>query len=712
MKQKHNNVSRETFRINRNYYVDIKSFLLEIDGKYKKCYQRKRHKKGFYYYNIPCAFDIETTSFYNEGEKQAIMYIWQFAFNGSVIIGRTWDDFIKLLNAISEKFNISLDCRLIVYVHNLQYEFQFMRKYFKWENVFAVDNRKPIKCCTVAGIEFRDSYILSGYSLEKTGEQLHKYKVSKLVGNLDYSIIRTAKTELTKEEIDYCINDVLVVSAYIQEQIEQYGNILKIPLTNTGRVRNYCRDRCYGKGDKDKTQYYNYKKLMKALQLDVNEYKLLSNAFMGGFTHANANKVNKVLYNVSSYDFTSSYPAVMLLEQYPMGKGIYKNTFKNWNEYLSYDKEYCLVFDLLLEGVSLKVQADTPISSSKCRILENPVINNGRVASADKLLISCTNVDLQVYLAFYNIEHLSITNCYCYVKDYLPTPMLKAILDLYKQKTELKGVESKAVEYLHSKGMINSCYGMMVTSITRPEISYNDDWEIDKNIDIEKAISDYNADRKRFLFYPWGIFVTAYARRNLFSAILECGNDYCYSDTDSVKILNRENHLNYFNAYNEKILLKIKACCKVNNLDEKYFSPQTIKGKIKTIGVWDYEGTYTMFKTLGAKRYLYVDDNKLHATIAGTGKQKAVEYLMKKYKTYDKIFSAFKTGLIIPENYTGKLTHTYIDETMEGDIIDCDGNFYHYKQLSGIHLEKTTFKLSLTELFLKYIAGVENEYRL
>lgn len=713
MKQKHNNVSRETFKLNEHYYTDINSFLLEIDGKYKRVYQRKRHKKGYYYYNVPCAFDIETSSFYVNNEKQAIMYIWQFAFNGSVIIGRTWDDFIKLLNAISEKFNITIDNRLIIYVHNLSYEFQFMRKYLEWENVFAVDNRKPIKCCTVSGIEFRDSYILSGYSLEKTGEQLHKYKVSKLVGNLDYDIIRTPKTHLTKDEISYCINDVLVVSAYIQEQIEQYGNILKVPLTNTGRVRTYCRNRCFGKGNKDKTQYYAYKKLMKALQLNSKEYELLANAFMGGFTHANANKVNRILYDVSSYDFTSSYPAVMLLEQYPMGKGIYKNTFKSWDEYKQYNTTYCMVFDLLLEGVSLKVQADTPISSSKCRILENPVINNGRVASADKLLISCTNVDLDVYLAFYNIEHLSITNCYCYIKDYLPKPILQAILDLYKQKTELKGVENMEVEYLHSKGMINSCYGMMVTSITRPDYNYNNgEWEIDKNIDIEKAIADYNGDKNRFLFYPWGIFVTAYARRNLFSAILECGNDYCYSDTDSVKILNRENHLTYFDAYNNKIIQKIKKCCKENDLDENYFSPKTIKGVIKTIGIWDYEGTYTMFKTLGAKRYLYVDDDKLHATIAGTGKQKAVEYLISKYKTYDKIFKAFTTGLEIPENYTGKLTHTYIDDTMEGDILDIDGNLYHYKQLSGIHLEKTTFKLSLTEMFLKYIMGVQDEYRL
>lgn len=705
-------VSREVFKLDNNYYTNTDTFILDIKGKYKKVYQKKKKGKGYYVYNTPCAFDIETTSFYEGDEKRAIMYIWQFCFNGKVLIGRTWNDFIYFLNKLTETFNLSQDCRLLVYVHNLQYEFQFMRKWLQWQSVFAVDNRKPVKACTVTGIEFRDSYILSGYSLEKTGEQLHKYQVQKLVGNLDYYKKRNPKTELTHDEILYCINDVLVVSAYIQEQIEQYGNILKIPLTNTGRVRTYCRNRCYGKGDKDKTQYYNYRKLMKSLQLTVDEYEILKRAFQGGFTHANATKVGEVLTEVASYDFTSSYPAVMLLEKYPMGKGTRKGTFKNWDEYIQYDNRYCMVFDLMLEGVTPKILADNPISSSKCCVLENAVINNGRVVSCDRLTTSCTNIDFKVYMNFYNIEHASISNCYVYVKDYLPKPLLQSILDLYSAKTQLKGVDGKEVEYLHSKGMLNSCYGMMVTDITRPEIEYIDDWEIDNNIDKVKSIDDYNKSKNRFLFYPWGIFVTSYARRNLFSAIKECQNDYCYSDTDSVKIINAKDHTEYFNNYNNMILKKIKDSANINNLDENQYRPKTIKGVEKVIGVWDYEGTYSMFKTLGAKRYIYVDNDKLHVTIAGTGKQKAVAWFEETYKSFDNIFKAFKNGMVIPENYTGKLTHTYIDDEIEGDLLDYQGNIYHYKELSSIHMEQTSFTMSLADLFIKFLLGVKHEYRL
>lgn len=51
------------------------------------------------YYNIPAAFDIEVTSWY-EGEqkgenKRAMMYCWQFGIGNLVTIGRTWDEFKK-----------------------------------------------------------------------------------------------------------------------------------------------------------------------------------------------------------------------------------------------------------------------------------------------------------------------------------------------------------------------------------------------------------------------------------------------------------------------------------------------------------------------------------------------------------------------------------------------------------------------------------------
>lgn len=203
--------------------------------------------KRISYYNMACAFDIETTSIteFSNQNKSAIMYVWQLSIDNHYIIGRTWKEFLFVYNKIVEYFNTNEKTRLIIYVHNLSFEFQFFRKYFQWSKIFSLDKRKPIQAITTDGIEFRCSYLLSGFSLEKLGDQLVKYKANKKVGDIDYKLPRHCKTPLTDKEIGYCIGDVEVVTNYIKECIEKDGDISKIPLTKTGYVRNYCREHCF-----------------------------------------------------------------------------------------------------------------------------------------------------------------------------------------------------------------------------------------------------------------------------------------------------------------------------------------------------------------------------------------------------------------------------------------------------------------------------------
>lgn len=174
---------------------------------------------------------------------------------------------------------------LFVYVHNLSYEFQFLRKWFEWQRVFSIDLRKPIYAITTGNIEFRCSYLLSGYSLAKLGEQLMKYKCAKAVGDLDYQQIRHSETPLTDAEIHYCINDIKVVMCYIQERIEESKGITHIPITKTGFVRKYCRAHCLReKSDAGKTvPNWDYVNLMQELQITgMNEFNMLQRAFAGG----------------------------------------------------------------------------------------------------------------------------------------------------------------------------------------------------------------------------------------------------------------------------------------------------------------------------------------------------------------------------------------------------------------------------------------------
>ena len=57
---------------------------------YKKHKNKETGKmESIAYYNIPCSFDTECTSFKLAGKKYAWMYAWQFGINGYCFVGRT-----------------------------------------------------------------------------------------------------------------------------------------------------------------------------------------------------------------------------------------------------------------------------------------------------------------------------------------------------------------------------------------------------------------------------------------------------------------------------------------------------------------------------------------------------------------------------------------------------------------------------------------------
>ena len=197
-----------------------------------------KSNKKVSYLNVAMAFDIESTSFYDEeGNKAACMYAFTLNINGKHIEGRTWDEFINYVNRIHEAYVTTLENRVIIWIHNLSFEFQWFRCRFKWHKVFALSEREVCYALTEDGIEFRCSYILSGYKLATLGDKLHKYKVKKMIGDLDYSKIRHSETYLCYAEWKYIYHDGLVVVAWITERIEEENKIAELEkLVKSGKV--------------------------------------------------------------------------------------------------------------------------------------------------------------------------------------------------------------------------------------------------------------------------------------------------------------------------------------------------------------------------------------------------------------------------------------------------------------------------------------------
>ena len=302
----------------------------------------------------------------------------------------------------------------------------------------------------------------------------------------------------------------------------------------------------------------------------------------------------------------------------------------------------------------------------------------------------------------------------------MPKDFVRSVLELYKSKTELKGLEGNdkngvpySVTYLNRKEMLNSCYGMTVTDIVRDDIIYQDDWR-EETPDLNESIEKYNSNKGRFLFYPWGVWTTACARTSVWSAIFNLKDDYIYSDTDSVKFKNPEKHMEYFEKYNRIITEQLNETCKHFGFPPEYVHPKNNKGEEKQLGIWDFDGLYQKFKTLGAKRYMlqYSNDHRngesageYSLTVSGLNKKITLPYLLKKYGS--KIFEAFSDGLYIPNGFTGKNTHTYIDDVQSGTLKDYQGNLARYNEYSSIHLGSSDYSLSISQEYINFLLNIK-----
>jgi len=692
-------MKKRIFEVQREPFTDINEMLADaVDN------TNLSRDKGVIYYNVGAAFDIETTSYEKEnGEKVGIMYHWQLCINGRVILGRTWEEWQSVYNKICELMGLGKKKRLIIYVHNLSFEFQFLAHRHNWADVFAIDDRRPVYARTVEGVEYRCSYLLTGKSLARLAKDVILYDVRKEIGDLDYSLLRGSNTPLTEKERGYCISDVMVVAAYIDEQIRKERKITNIPLTKTGYIRRYCRENTLYKAKR--LYNYDYKGKTDNLKItDLTEFELLSKAFQGGFTHANACYVGHVLNNVSSYDFTSSYPAVMLYEKFPMSKGVRVHP-QTQQEFEQYINKYCCIIKLRLHNV-LTRGYEHILSSSRCSKIVGGIYDNGRLVGADLVDTVITSEDYKALRVFYTCKSFELGDMIVYKKEYLPRELIMCIIKLYEQKTQLKGVAGREADYLFSKELLNSCYGMCVTSPFRDEYIFTNCWEKKEKqrADLLTQLHKYNDSKRRFLFYPWGVWVAAYARRNLFTAIRAVGIDYVYSDTDSIKLLHGDKHKAYFEQYNNMVVRKLRNMCEHYEIPFERVAPRTIEGKQKIIGLWDFEGVYDRFKTLGAKRYMTERDGKVAITVAGVNKNTAIPYLLNTYG--NDVFNAFNDGLYIPKGACGKKVHSYIDYEVSGEMTDYLGNVCKFDELSSVHLAETWYTLNIPKMYLEYLNGL------
>lgn len=625
---------------------------------------RKRGNQGTkarpIYKDAVCAFDTETSHI--KALDAACLYIWQFQIDEALtIVGRTWKeylDFVEKINAV-----LGENTYIVVYVHNLSYEFQFLRSLFSIapEEVFVVKSRRVLRW-RCGHIEYRCSYLQSNMSLDAFTEKFHA-KHGKLSGaEFDYAKTRFSDTVLTPKEIEYCVNDVRGLVEALKAEMHRDGdNLYSIPLTSTGYVRR----------DVKKVLREWGRHRLHELFPDAGVYTLLREAFRGGNTHANRYFVKNPEYplppieNVHSADRSSSYPDVQVNYKFPM------SPFRRVEKAVSYSqlkghyikkRGYALLFRLQIDKLELRDMFNPCpyISYDKARQVRGKVLDNGRLLGADHCEITITDIDFQIIDKQYVLsdDNTVITELYFAQYDYLPDTLRELVRGYYVQKTALKGVEGQELYYDKFKNLINAIYGCSAQDPAKDNILYLEDAE-DIYQPEEKSVAEILAQARPTMPYQWGVWTTARARERLqlmIDAVHETdGCEFVYTDTDSVKYIGDFN-LEIVNGSLRRIAVENGAFA------------DDVNGERHYMGIYEYEkkNFAVRFETLGAKSYIYEDKSgRMHITIAGVPKEEGAKELVRMGG-----FSAYKIGTVFHDG----VTETRYDDTRRYDIKQIDGH--------------------------------------
>lgn len=649
--------------------TDVYDFDYSIISKAGNVKRKKGSRNKKNYKNLVCAFDIETTRI--KEIEQSVMYIWQFQVDEKVtVIGRTWDEFRHFMQQITEYLN---DMEyIVVYVHNLSFEFQFLSGIYPFskEEVFALDKRKVCKCEMFEHFEFRCSYIQTNMSLQAFTDKMN-VKHKKLSGDLDYNIERYSYTTLTDEELAYCINDVQGLVEAIKTEMKNDGDTLyTIPLTSTGYVRRDVKKSLKGN------------RWIKDILPDFDVYQVAREAFRGGNTHANRFYAGWILEGVHSADRSSSYPGVQCNRAYPVTR-FHKisKPVPDAGQIIDMMKrrEKAILMRVSFKGVSLNDYSwGCPyLAKDKCRSIVNGVYDNGRILSADYLETSITDVDLRIIVEEYCINEIVPLDVYTARYGRLPRPMIETICSYYHKKTELKGVPGQEYQYMKSKNKQNSIFGMTAQDPVKESILYQDgEFTIDTSKTKKELLDEFV--KRAFIPYTWGVWCTAWARYELergMRIVTDQGGTFIYCDTDSVKYLGDVD----FSEYNKEKM----ALSKQNGAWAT--DPQGVNHYME---VYEQENDADRFITWGAKKYAYESEGKLKITVAGVPKKAGAEELKRKGG-----LDVLKPGFVFSD--CGKLETVYNDKpeitkykNKDGEIIEITKN---------VVLRPTTYAVGITK---------------
>lgn len=578
---------------------------------------------------------------------------------------REWCELKGFLTTIS----MTAKKRLLCFVHNLSYEFDFLIKNLCKPKDFICNSTHSVIASKLEdfNIEFRCTYQLSKLSLSKIGDM---FNIPKLES--EYRTIYSYD-DVTEEEWLYCERDCDIIVPYIQSELKVYKMLSRLPYTSTGKVRRRLKQLLNDYDDKEWD-----------LMPDEDCYTALNKSFRGGLTMSNPRFTGRIINRtVRSFDEKSKYPSVMLTEEFPYTiKREYdfnNDTYKSYKFWIARVKLIDVYSNYEWGVISCNTCEDVDYLYSD--------IFNGKIINAPQIELYLTNIDLELYRKVYYIKDVEFIEFYkCERYGSLPTPFIELIKEFAYNKVEI-GKKLKLIEkdygelsneylevykeYMDAKAMLNGIYGMMVQKLSPQEFYIDDMFMWHEKMNVYSKIEGKHLFRN-FLF---GIYITAYSRFDLVNnIIMNCPDNFVYCDTDSIKFIDIGKE---FIDYNKDLPDYLKEF-------------EYLKGFNK----FEEETPYNKFLTYGAKKYCYERNGIFGFTVAGLPKNTPIHSfdefylgavyrdckLAKRYIYYNRMIDV--------DSYTNEIiADEIIEETSHG----------------GVALFEVDYKLSMTNRDLFYL---------
>ena len=690
-------------------------------------------------------WDIETSAIScDNGEEIQVTYLSN-VLKMDMTTGEYSSQFFRTIRDTVEYFKTLPPS--IVYAHNLDYELTFLmrdldnttfaKRVDKYGNqiiddygieatqcVFR-DKNSPLQVVfnEIPNIRFKDSYALFNKSVKSLGEILNLPKL-----DYNYKVTRLPWDKL--EPLDYEYNqrdnEIVALSMFNYMKDNDIKDIELLPMTFTSAIRQQ-REKFinsqYGK------KVYNNMKYYSNIQYeDYNFYNLATKVYQGGLTTSNYLHTGEFIErDMYSIDIKSSYPYQMCSKHFPQFtksltqyyKGVQANIFFN-----KYGKggSYLGVFSF----INVKVKNDKyllSVSTSQMMKYDNNfkeqniVTFNGKLYSADVVLLPMNEVDMIAFNLVYDYDMLQCEELYYTPKKRrLAECEVSFLLNLFDKKESLP---KDTPDYIQSKQAINGQYGIKVTSPIRPsyievdgqivEVDYYS-FGIDKQEEIyNNHFSSIPIYRRPVDVYTDGVYITSYARLQLISKMVELVDKGCtvvYSDTDSIKFYcdNIEEIHKELEEGNKNTIEVNKNSLRFIQYKERFQPSEVVYNKICKLGIWElenFDNPYTMFITYGAKKYAYIDNEGIHSTIAGCNKKlpsKAItNFANKSNMTLGQALKFILVpGTVFDTSVSGR-TVSYKETREKEEMKDWSYKGKFILQYGGIIIKDTTYTLDVSD---------------